>query len=112
MNILKKLKKLRGLPLIIHNDLPTNNWTRFFQFLADENSYQGLVNGRSFYEQCLPVNCLSIAFSSASLHYLSKKPCNINNHCYFYFANEDEREKFKNQSKYDLIYLLNIVLVN
>jgi hypothetical protein len=98
---LEKTNKLRGLPLIIHNDLPTNDWTRFFQLLANDNSYQGLANGRSFYEQCLPNNSLSIGYSSASLHYLSKKPCNIQNHCYIHFANESERERFKHQSKCD-----------
>ncbi|CAF3630023.1 unnamed protein product, partial [Rotaria sordida] len=98
---LTKMNKLRGSPLIIHNDLPMNDWTRLFQLLAEDNSYRGLANGCSFYEECLPRNCLSIAFSSASLHILSKKPCNINNHCYFHFANENEREIFKNQSKFD-----------
>ncbi|CAF4432202.1 unnamed protein product, partial [Rotaria sp. Silwood2] len=98
---LRKTNKLRRSPLIIHNDLPTNDWTRLFQLLADDNSYRGLANGCSFYEECLPQNCLSIAFSSASLHILSKKPCNINKHCYFHFANENEREIFKNQSKFD-----------
>ena len=30
-----------------------------------------------------------------------KKPCQIINHCYFHFANENERKLFQNQSKYD-----------
>jgi hypothetical protein len=101
IDYLRKSNKLRQSPIIIHNDLPTNNWTRFFQLLIADNSYQGLISGRSFYEQCLPSNCLSIAYSSASLHYLSKKPCNIMNHCYIHFANDTEREIFKKQSKID-----------
>ncbi|CAF0979567.1 unnamed protein product [Rotaria sp. Silwood1] len=98
---LSTTNKLRASPLIIHNDLPTNDWTRLFQLLINDNSYRGLANGCSFYEECLPRNCLSIGFSSASLHFLSKKPCNINNHCYVHFANENEREIFKYQSKID-----------
>lgn len=98
---LKKINKFRGIPFIVHNDIPTNDWTKFFQILNNDNSYQGLAAGRSFYEQCLPTNSLSIGFSSASLHYLSKKPCNIMNHCYYHFANETERKSFKNQSKLD-----------
>ncbi|CAF1453555.1 unnamed protein product [Adineta steineri] len=98
---LKKTKKFLGIPLIIHNDIITNNWTKFFQVLIDDNSYYGLATGRSFYEQCLPTNSLSIGYSSASLHYLSKKPCNIHNHCYFQFANDNERKLFQHQSKLD-----------
>ncbi|CAF1321860.1 unnamed protein product [Rotaria magnacalcarata] len=103
---LKQANKLRSSPLIIHNDLPTNDWTRLFQLLAEENLYKALVNGCSFYEQCLPLNCLSIGFSSASLHILSKKPCNIDNHCYFHFANEKERELLQAQSKSDFARFL------
>jgi hypothetical protein len=98
---LKKTNKFRGSPLIIHNDIPTNDWTRFFQLLIDDNSYQGFATGRSFYDQCLPTNSLSIGYSSASLHYLSRKPCNIIDHCYYHFANENEREQFQIQSKLD-----------
>ncbi|UJR32709.1 hypothetical protein I4U23_020168 [Adineta vaga] len=98
---LRKTNTFLGIPLIIHNDIPTNNWSRFFQFLIDDNSYYGLATGRSFYEQCLPTNSLSIGFSSASLHYLSKTPCHLTNHCYFQFSTSIERELFRNQSKLD-----------
>ncbi len=98
---LQKTNKLRESPLIIHNDIPTNDWTKFFQNHANNNSYYSLANGRSFYEQCLPTNSLSIGFSSGSLHYLSRKPCNIINHCYIHFANENERKIFQKQSKFD-----------
>lgn len=98
---LEKIHKFREIPLIIHVDLPTNNWTKFFQNLSANNSYYGLATGRSFYEQCFPDNSLSIGYSSASLHYLSRKPCNITNHCYIHYANENERQKFQEQSKID-----------
>jgi hypothetical protein len=66
-------------PLIVHNDLPTNDWTIFCQLLIEDNGYRGVVSGRSFYEQCLPKNSLSIGYSSISLHWLSVKPCNVSN---------------------------------
>lgn len=101
LEYLIKIHKLRQSPIIIHNDIPTNDWTKFFQLLSINNSYYSLANGRSFYEQCLPINSLSIGYSSGSLHYLSKKPCNIINHCYIHFGNENERENFRKQSKFD-----------
>ncbi|CAF4308617.1 unnamed protein product, partial [Adineta steineri] len=34
-----------------------------------------------FYEQCLPNHSVGIGYCSTSIHWLSKKPCNILNHC-------------------------------
>lgn len=101
LQCLRQRHQLHQTPLIIHLDLPTNNWTAFFQKLAADRSYHSLAMGRSFYEQCLPTNSLSIGFSQASLHYLSKKPCNILHHCYVHFAQAHEREQFRQQSKVD-----------
>jgi hypothetical protein len=92
--------------LIIHNDLPTNNWTNLFESLNNDNSYHGVANGRSFYEQCLPPNSLSIGYSSSSLHWLSHKPCNLSNHCCAIPGQEKENEPFKQQSKLDFAAFL------
>ncbi|CAF1264240.1 unnamed protein product [Rotaria sordida] len=98
---LQQTNKLITSPLVVHNDLPTNDWTTLFQLLAEDNSYQGMAIGRSFYKQCLPSNSLSIGFSSASMNWLSKVPCTITNHRFYTFANEKEHEAFKHQSKLD-----------
>ncbi|CAF1235225.1 unnamed protein product [Rotaria sordida] len=98
---LQQTNKLITSPLVVHNDLPTNDWTTLFQLLAEDNSYQGMAIGRSFYEQCLPSNSLSIGFSSTSINWLSKIPCTITNHRFYTFANEKEHETFKHQSKLD-----------
>ncbi|CAF1013037.1 unnamed protein product [Rotaria sordida] len=66
-----------------------------------DNSYQGVSSGRSFNEQCLPSNSLSIGFSSSLINWLSKVHCTITNHLFYTFANEKERETFKHQSKLD-----------
>jgi hypothetical protein len=63
---LQESQKDVRLPLVIHNDLPTNDWTALFNILSDENSYFGLACGRSFYDQCLPSNSVTIAYSSSS----------------------------------------------
>ena len=73
---LQESKKDMRLPLVVHNDLPTNDWTPLFYILSNENSYFGLACGRSFYDQCLPSNSVTIAYSSSSIHWLSQKPCN------------------------------------
>ncbi|CAF1132389.1 unnamed protein product [Didymodactylos carnosus] len=87
--------------LVVHNDLPTNDWITLFDLLNKDNSYHGVANGRSFYESCLPPNSLSIGYSSTSLHWLSRKPCNISNHCSSLFAQDDELKAFQEQARLD-----------
>lgn len=67
--------------LVVHNDLPTNDWKSLFNVLQGKQEYYGVASGKPFYEQCLPDKCLSIGYSSTSLHWLSCKPCNLSNHC-------------------------------
>ena len=85
--------------LVVHNDLATNDWTSLFETL--DNSYYSVANGRSFYEQCLPAKSLSIGYSSTALHWLSRKPCNLSNHCYWMFAGGAELLAFKHQAHLD-----------
>ncbi|UJR19465.1 hypothetical protein I4U23_022596 [Adineta vaga] len=103
INLIKEMKNIKQESfLIIHNDLPTNNWNSLFHLLNQQNqSYFSLANGCSFYNRCLPSNCLTVAFSSASLHWLSKKPCNISNHCISVYAKDKELELFENQGRID-----------
>lgn len=89
--------------LVVHNDLPTNDWSILFDFINKDNSYYSVANGQSFYKQCLPLNSLSIGYSSVSLHWLSCKPCNISNHCASLFAQGDELKAFQEQARLDWI---------
>ncbi|UJR24571.1 hypothetical protein I4U23_005946 [Adineta vaga] len=81
IDCLRKQKKSKIDPLVIHNDLPTNDWTSLHRLLNEDKTYHGVASGRSFYEQCLPTNSLSVGYSSTAIHWLSKKPCDISNHC-------------------------------
>ncbi|CAF0909504.1 unnamed protein product [Rotaria sordida] len=92
--------------IVVHNDLPTNNWTTLFDLLNKDNSYHGVANGQSFYEPCLPQNSLSIGYSSTSLHWLSRKPCNILNHCASLFAQGNELKAFQEQARLDWTHFL------
>jgi hypothetical protein len=104
--IIQGLKAANKVPeekslLVVHNDLPSNDWSELFDLLNEDRSYHGVANGRSFYESCLPVNSLSIGYSSTSLHWLSRKPCNLSNHCASLFAHGDELRSFRDQSRLD-----------
>lgn len=87
--------------MVVHNDLPANSWTTLFDLFNVDNSYHGLASGRSFYESCLPANSLSIGYSSTALYWLSRKPCNISNHCRSQFAQDDELKAFQEQAHLD-----------
>jgi hypothetical protein len=107
IDYLRKTKNDMREPLVVHNDLPTNDWTSFFQLLIDDNSYKGVASDRSFYEQCLPNDSLSIGYLAASIHWLSSKPCNVSDHCYVGFARDlKEREAFKDQARLDYCHFL------
>lgn len=103
---LRESKKDKRSFLIIHNDLPSNDWSQLFQLLNDDRTYYGMACGRSFYEQCLPSNSVTISHSSTSIHWLSCKPCNIANHCSILFAQDDERNQFAKQARMDLSLFL------
>ncbi|CAF5119845.1 unnamed protein product, partial [Rotaria sp. Silwood1] len=107
--IIEHLKKKdeRCQILVIHNDLPTNDWISLFEVLNKDKSYYGLANGRSFYEQCLPINSISIGYSSTAIHWFSSKPCNLSDHCSFEFAQDSkERDLFKHQALFDYALFL------
>ncbi|CAF3969118.1 unnamed protein product [Adineta steineri] len=106
INYAKELKKTDRQFLSVHIDLPTNDWTAFFDYSNEqhekkEKNFFSLATGQSFYKQCLPPNCLTIGYSSGSIHWLSQIPCNIINHCISTFAEGDELQKFKNQARDD-----------
>ena len=75
-----------------------NGWTTLFDCLNKDNSYHGVANGRSFYEPCLPQNSILISYSSTAIHWLSRKPCNISNHCTSLCIQGDEMKAFQETS--------------
>lgn len=88
--------------LVVHNDLPTNDWSTLFKLLADDNSYKSVISARSFYEQCLPSASVSIAYCASSLHWLSEKPCNALDHVSAQLScDEQVRADFKKHSRND-----------
>ncbi|UJR24573.1 hypothetical protein I4U23_005948 [Adineta vaga] len=102
IDCLRKQKKSKIDPLVIHNDLPTNDWTSLHRLLNEDKTYHGVASGRSFYEQCLPTSSVSVGYSSTAIHWLSKKPCDISNHCAIdLIRSPKEYEVFRQQSFVD-----------
>lgn len=70
---------------VVHTDLPDNDFTALFHTLAtDPDSYlRGRDHvfpsaiGRSFYEQILPDDSVTLGWSSWSVQWLSRAPCDI-----------------------------------
>ncbi|CAG9312848.1 unnamed protein product [Blepharisma stoltei] len=62
--------------MIIHNDLPENNWNTTFKTLEDSDSYVKIPNvyfsglGRTFIQQIFPNNYVHIGISSLAFHFL------------------------------------------
>jgi hypothetical protein len=70
---------------VVHTDLPDNDFTALFRTLAtDPQSYLGgdtavfpSAIGRSFYEQILPANSVTLGWCSWAVQWLSKVPAPI-----------------------------------
>lgn len=87
---------------VIFNDLPNNNWSLLFELLSEERSFRFAASGMSFYQNCLPRASISIGYSTNSIHWLSKKLCNVSDHCFVNCGRvASEREKFSNQARDD-----------
>lgn len=110
IQVLKETKKIaddKQRILVVHNDLPSNDWPSLFEILGKNSSYYGVASGRSFYEQCLPINSLAIGYSSMSMHWLSHKPCNLSGRCLVdYTCDDSETNAFKQQAALDYTHFL------
>ncbi|CAF3482431.1 unnamed protein product [Rotaria sp. Silwood1] len=103
----KKVDENKQQILVVHNDLPTNDWASLFDILNKNSSYHGVASGRSFYQQCLPSNSLTIGYTSTSLHWLSHKPCNLSDQCLVHCSlNDNEINAFKHQAALDYAHFL------
>mmetsp|Transcript_10637 Transcript_10637/g.10670 ORF Transcript_10637/g.10670 Transcript_10637/m.10670 type:complete len:262 (+) Transcript_10637:3-788(+) len=111
---LSKFRENSSSPvLVIHNDLPDNNWVKTFKTILEfEESYIKLPNvyfsaiGRSFYDQILPNNSVNIGLSSASLHWLSQ-PISAPDNCIPSASNDSEFKALASKIAHnDLVTLL------
>lgn len=98
--------------MVVHTDLPGNDWGTFFEVLAADDP-RGSVEeppghafsfaaGRSFYDRVLPDDTLSVAWTSSTLHWLSRAPGDVDGH-FFVQSSRDRaaRERYRAQSVRD-----------
>ena len=96
--------------LVVHTDVPDNNFTVLFQTLAedpdtyldkDAATFASAV-GRSFYSQIIPSNSVHLGWSSWAIQWLSRVPAPIPDHVQVaYSADEAVRTAYAKQAAHD-----------
>jgi hypothetical protein len=97
-----------GPALVVHTDIPGNDFTALFELLADSpHTYLGepgvfaAAEGKSFYEPLFPAGFLSLGWSSIAVHWLSSVPQPIPGHIYCSFAGGEVRDRLRERSAAD-----------
>ncbi len=83
--------------LVAHTDVPDNDFTALFSTLADDpDSYLhtdtasfASAIGRSFYDQIVPSKTVSLGWTSWATQWLSRIPCEVNDHVHVAYSNDD-----------------------
>ena len=96
--------------LVVHTDVPDNNFTVMFETLAeDQDTYLrrdaatfASAVGRSFYSQIIPSNSVHLGWSSWAVQWLSRIPAPIPDHVQVaYSADEGVRAAYAKQAAHD-----------
>ena len=96
--------------LVVHTDVPDNNFTVLFETLADDPdtylrkdaaTFASAV-GRSFYSQIIPSNSVHLGWSSWAIRWLSRVPTPIPDHVQVaYSTDEAVRAAYAKQAAHD-----------
>ena len=98
---------------IIYTDLASNDFSTLFKKMQGMHgekdlAYQRLFDnvfvhgcGTGFHQQLLAAGSLSLGFSATAMHYVSEKPCQINNHVHMVGADISEKKQFMAQAAKD-----------
>jgi hypothetical protein len=105
---------------ILYTDLASNDFSTLFKTMQGMHgnvdfSYQSNFSnifvhgcGTGFHEQLMANNSLSLGFSATAMHYVSERPCLIQDHVHMTGASKEEIRLFKDQAHKDWeIILLN-----
>ena len=95
--------------LVFHVDQPENDFSTLFSTLRSEpQSYSlgapsvfGCAVGRSFYEPVLPTGAVSVGWSSAAAHWLSRTPAALTEHLWAPTARSPGAAPFAEQARQD-----------
>ena len=110
IGVLRKRTRHDHSTLVVHTDVPDNDFTAMFRTLAeDPDSYLAKdaatfasAIGRSFYEQIMPSSSVNLGWSSWAIQWLSQVPSPIPDHIQVaYSTDEDVRAKYARQAAHD-----------
>ena len=114
-NLVRELKKSWPEKQIVvtYTDLPSNDYSQLFKNMAGmtdtpeftyAREFKGVFvhgSGTSFHQQILPNDSLNIGFSATAMHWISDRPCMIENHVHMVGAEGQTRERFAAQAAAD-----------
>ena len=98
---------------VIYTDLASNDFSTLFRmmqgFTGDPaEAYQANLDnvfvhgcGTGFHRQLMANESLNLGFSATAMHYVSSKPCEIEDHVHMVGANETEKDAFMRQAAED-----------
>ena len=107
---IEALRRRANTPIsVVHSDLPDNDFSALFDTLRnDPASYTAvpavfpLAVGRSFYQQILPHDSVTLGWSSWSINWLSRPPVAIPDHVQVsYSTDRDARSAYAHQAEAD-----------
>ncbi|MFK7856455.1 MAG: hypothetical protein AB8B79_20240 [Granulosicoccus sp.] len=75
--------------------------TQFESYLPGAENVHALESGSSFYSAILPKGSLHLGFSATAMHWLSKKPSDINDHIHMVGAVDKDKHNFAEQAQQD-----------
>jgi hypothetical protein len=110
IDVLRKRSRPEQSVVVLHTDVPDNDFTAMFRTLADDpDTYLAKdaatfasAIGRSFYEQILPSGSVHLAWSAWAIQWLSKVPAPIPDHLLVaYSGDEDARAAYAKQAAHD-----------
>lgn len=108
--VLRKRTRTDHPTLVVHTDVPENDFTALFRTLADDpDTYLSKDSaafasaiGRSFYSQIMPSNSVNLGWSSWAVHWLSMVPASIPDHVHVaYSRDESVRAAYARQAAQD-----------
>lgn len=114
-NLIKKLRKNNDNREIeiLYTDLASNDFSTLFRTMqgmqgnhkiAFQNKFSNVFIhgcGTGFHQKLMTRGSLSLGFSATAMHYVSEKPCQIENHVHMVGASEKEKFQFEKQALKD-----------
>ncbi|MDT5014277.1 MAG: hypothetical protein QOD39_437 [Mycobacterium sp.] len=110
ITVLRKRTRPEQSILVLHTDVPENDFTAMFRTLADDpDTYLGKdpatyasAVGRSFYQQIMPSRSVNLGWSSWAIQWLSRVPGPIPDHIQVAYSGDgDARTAYAKQAARD-----------